>query len=401
MKTKLYLLLIAICLIYIGTGGANAALGSAWPAISADIDVPVSWQGFNIMIIYFAASSGAVSVQYLLARFRTWLPAACGMSVLAVCVIIFSYLNSFPQILVCGAVMGYCIGIEAPIINGYVAKHYPAAAISWLHCCFGIGSTISPAIVSYFINTHDSWRMGFQTIGLTEFCIIIALIISIPLWRIHGPVFPRLKHSSKSGADLPAPTKVKTPRELVRLRGGISIPINMFVYCSFEVTIFFWATSFLTEEKGMTPGVAAGMMTFFYGTQVAGRIVSGFLSIKFTDRQIIRVGLFASLAGTIALAVIPDNMIPFIFVVLGLATGPVFPLYIHEVPSIVGDRDAQGVIGLQLASSNIGNATVPLLVGLIAGVFGFKVFPVFLLVLIVISTILKMIQDHRTAYVEK
>jgi len=399
-KFKLYLLLIVICLIYIGTGGSNAAIGSAWPAISADIGVHISWQGINIMMMYAAASIGAMSVQYLIARFRIWLPAVCGMVVLAVGVMVFSHLNSFPAILACGAVIGYCIGLEAPIINGYIAKHYPTAAITWLHCCYGIGSTIAPAIIAFFITTRDSWRMGFQTMGVVVFFIVAALLISIPLWRIHGPVFPGRRSRSEGAIDLKKGMATITLRELFRLPGGKSIPINMFVYCSFEVTIFFWATSFLTEEKGMTPGVAAGMMTFFFGAQVVGRIAGGFLTTKFSDRQIIRVGLFVSLAGSIAFLFIPDSMIPFIFVLIGLATGPVFPLYIHEVPSLVGEEAAQAVIGLQLASANIGNATIPLLVGIISGAIGFKVFPASLLVLIVVSTILKTAQDRRVQTIE-
>jgi len=287
------------------------------------------------------------------------------------------------------------MGVEAPIVNGYVAKHYPAYAINWLHCCFGIGSTLAPPVMAYFLTAKDSWRMGFQTISIAEFCIMAALIISIPLWRLHGPVFPGEKYQAAETIDSSHNLKTIKLSELFRLPGGKSIPINMFIYCSFEVTIYFWATSFLTEEKGMSPGVAAGLMTFVYGGQVAGRIIGSFLTMKFSDRQIIRVGLIVSLAGIIAFTMAPDSMIPVIFLIVGIASGPIFPLYIHEVPSIVGKEAAQAVIGLQMASANLGNALIPLLVGIISGIFGFKVFPFALLVLIALSVVLKMTQDYK------
>ena len=391
---KVYLLLVCLFLVYIGTGSANSLLGSAWPAISSDISAPISWQSILIVIIYSSATLGSAATQNLLARFRAWAPATAGILIVAVYVFMFSKTYAFFVLPFIGALFGFFFGMEGTIVNGYVSRRYKAMWMSWLHCFYSLGSTIGPAILSYFMLNMGSWRTGYQAVGWIETCIFVILLLSFPLWKVHGPVLPQRKGEYADSVSGRPEAAIKTNRELFRLPGGTIIPVTMFVYCSFEVTIYFWATSFLTEEKGMSPGAAAGLMAFFYGAQVAGRVISGFLTIKFSDRHIIRVALIVIVAAMLTFSFASGAVMAPAFAVLGFAIGPMFPLLIHEVPSIVGETDAQGVIGLQLAGANLGTALVPLLVGVAANFSGFRVFPIFLTVLIVFSVALKTIQDR-------
>ena len=381
-------------LIFIGTGNTNVMIGNAWPAISADIGVPISRQGIVIFITYAAAAFGAATVQNLLAHFRTWLPSIGATALAVISIFIFSGTGSFAVIVVCGTILGYSIGTTGAICNGYVARHYSAASMNYLHCFFGAGCTMAPAIISYFLISGDSWRAGFRAIGMIEICIIIVLILSIPLWRVNGPVFPRLKKDAgDEDAEARDVVKAKPIRELMKLPGTVMIVVTVFFYCSYEISINCWTTSFLTVEKGFLPGPAAAMMTLYFGGQIAGRIVCGFLSKKFSDRHLIRVFIIAVLVATTLLLFAPNPAFPVIFTAIGFATGPLFPLIFHEVPSIVGLQNAQGVIGLQAGVANIGNACIPTLIGVVAGRAGFRVFPIFLVVLMVVSVILKTVQD--------
>jgi predicted MFS family arabinose efflux permease len=128
---------------------------------------------------------------------------------------------------------------------------------------------------------------------------------------------------------------------------------------------------------------------------VVGRALCGFISIKSPDRIFIRVMMLLVLAATILFLFSTNAMLPPVFLFMGIAGGPVFPLLIHETPSIVGAENAQGVIGIQLAASSLGTALVPLLLGVVAGRLGFWVFRVFLIVLVAAALTLKLIQDHK------
>jgi len=396
MKRKIYILLIILFLSYAGMGGANSLLGSGWPAISADMAVPISWESIIIVAFYTGSAIGSAVTQNMLAMFRAWLSSVVSIVLLAIFVFVFSVTDSFVLMTISGGILGYAIGQGGTIINGYVARNYSATALSWAHCCYSIGCMLAPVALSYDITMRGSWRLGYQTIVIIELCILAILFISIPIWRVHGPVAPAFKKlENQAPQDLRNDVKVIPIRELLRLPGGTIIPVIILFYASFEMTTIFWATSFLTSEKHMTAGAAAGVMTFFFAAQVVGRAGGGFLALRFSDRSMIRVEIFVGLAATILLSITTDSMLVPVFMLLGLATGPIFPLLVHEVPSIVGDKNAQGVIGMQLAAAQVGCVIVPLLVGLLANAYTFKVLPIVLIILISISIALKLVQDRR------
>ena len=393
---KAYLLLIVLFLIYIGTGSGISLLGSAWPAISLDILAPLTWQSILLVIIYLSATAGAACAQRLLAWFRDMIPSALGILMLVISIFGFAATYSFYVIAALSVLLGFSLGLSGAIVNGYVTRHYATTWMSWLHCCFAVGCMIGPAVISYFIINVNSWRMGYQAVGFVELGILVVLIASFSLWRVHGPAFafPRIRRKDAETAASHSGSKVVTLRILAGMPGGMLIPVIIFFHASFEVSIFSWSTTFMTEERGLTPGAAAGIMAVFYGAQLGGRVISGLVTIKVRDRIVLNTALVAALAATILFLIAPDNLLTFAFIVLGVVTGPLFPLFVHDVPSIVGDEKAQGAIGIQIAAANLGNTFIPLLIGVVAGIAGFRVFPVFLLILVGLSLSLKIAQNR-------
>ena len=392
-KRNAYLILILIFLIYVVSGSSVALLGSAWPAINVDIGVPISWQSIIIVTTYVAATIGAATAQHLLARFRTWAPATVGVLIVVAAIFWFSAAHIFVILPIAGALIGYIFGVHGAIANSYVTKHYKAMWISWLHCFFSLGGVLGPAIISYFIISSGSWRMGYQAVASIHAAIFVLLLISFPLWSVHGPVLPSRKKTEGSESVVPSDTKTISNSKLIKLPGGKSIPATMFFYCSFETTFCLWAASYLTEDKGLSPGVAAAMMAVFFSSQVVSRIITGFLSAKISDRMIVRVAMIVIVLGIISFYLSSGTFIAISIVILGISTGPAFPFLIHEVPSIVGNENAQGVIGLQLAAGNIGVAFIPMLMGFFVESVGFVAFPVLLLVLIGGALLIKSFQD--------
>ena len=388
-KNLIYALLAIVFLGFISLGITNALLGTAWPAISPDIGVPISWQSFIIVTLFAVATFGAAVAEKILARFGTYFVVVFGFVLIVIAILIYAVSQSFVTLVCMGAVIGFGMGLEQSTINGLVARNYHAMAMSWLHCCYAVGCMLSPVILSYFI-INETWRKGYQVAGSIEIAVIAVIVLALPLWKLFGPIIPKRNTEIEE-----TPKRVKSIPELFRVPGGTIVPIVMYLFCSFEVTIFFWTTSYLTEEKGMEPGIAAEMMIFFFVGQVVGRIMSGFISIKVGDRKLIRVMLFLALAGTVLFLLSSIEMLPYVFMFIGIASGPMFPLLIHEVPSIVGAENAQGIIGIQLASANFGTATIPILLGAIADKMGFWVYEVFLIVLIIATIVLKSVQDRK------
>jgi fucose permease len=434
----LYLLLAVLFFLSIGDGIANALLGSAWPAISAEIRVPISYQSIMIPVYYAGTILGALTAEKLMELFRNYLPELGRAILILVAILLFSFADTFAAMIALVVFVGYAVALGQVLLDGYVARRYSAAAMSCLQACFGLGGMIAPLFLAYGIGTHGSWRRGCQIAVGAAALIVVITLASMPLWRIHAPILPaRLSkfllhgvgaapgaatqdtaHDDAGAQDTAHDVgaqdtahdagaqdtahdagahheKAKPLRELFRLPGTRLILVNVVFFTSLEVTIFFWCTSFLVEAKGFTAAAAASYMTYFYGAQVAGRILSGLAALKLSDSRIIRVSQLILLICLICFLFTPVSALPLMLVLIGVFTGPIFPNLIHEVPSIVGKAYSQGVIGLQNAAANVGNALIPMGIGLVCGRVGFGVYPYFLLALITCSIIFKFILDAR------
>jgi MFS family permease len=165
INKKIYLLLIVFFIVYIATGGMFALLGTAWPAISKDLGVPISWQSILIAVIHGAGAFGAATAQRVSAKFGNWASVSFSLLVLTALIFGYSFTRSFFIMPLLGVFQGYFLAMSSTLINGYGARNYKAMWNSWLHCFFSLGSTISPAILSYFMINMNSWRMGYQAQG--------------------------------------------------------------------------------------------------------------------------------------------------------------------------------------------------------------------------------------------
>ncbi|MDR3364079.1 MAG: MFS transporter [Clostridiales Family XIII bacterium] len=403
VKKALYMLLAVLFLLSIGDGIANALLGSAWPAISADIGAPISYQSIMIPVYYAGTILGSLTAEKLMGVFSNFFPALGRAILLLAAVLLFSFSGSFASMIALIVLIGYGIALGQVLLDGYMARHYNAAAMSWLQASFGLGGMIAPLFLAYTIGVYGSWRMGYQVAAGAAALIAIVTLVSMPLWRVHAPILPaRFAAGRKARENSPAAldggrqrVTAKPIAELFRLPGTRLILVNMVFFTSLEVSIFFWCTSFLVEAKAFTAAAAASYMMYFYGAQVVGRILSGAIAMRLQDSKIIRASQMLLLACLLCFLFTPASALPLMLVLIGLFTGPIFPNLIHEVPSIVGKEYSQGVIGLQNAAANVGNAIIPMGIGLVCGRVGFGVFPYFLLALLVCSIIFKFALDAR------
>ena len=77
-------------------------------------------------------------------------------------------------------------------------------------------------------------------------------------------------------------------------------------------------------------------------------------------------------------------------VVVGFGCAPVFPSLIHATPAHFGAEHSQAVIGVQMASACAGISLMPPLFGRFSAHTSLRLFPVYLLVLLVL-----MIASHE------
>ena len=367
---SLLLTLIYVCFISLGL--PDSLLGSAWPVLHTELSVPVSFAGIISMTIFVGTILASLFSDKLLHRFGAGKVTAVSVAMTAVALFGFSVSNHFWMLLLWSIPYGLGAGGVDAILNNYVALHYKAQHMSWLHCMWGVGASISPYIMSFALVKLDKWNYGYLLVAVIQIVLSVVIFASVPLWK-NGM-------SDKSEAVQSKPLSFK---EIFAIKGAIPCFVTFFAYCSFELTTSLWTSSYLVQKWEFTPEAAAGFASMFYIGITLGRFANGFLAMKLGDHFLIRMGLGIITAGVALLFVPFDSVFALIgFVVIGLGCAPIYPCIIHMTPSVFGADKSQAMIGVQMAFAYTGFLIMPTIFGVIADYISISLLPVYLLVLL-------------------
>jgi len=374
------LLLTLIYICFISLGLPDSLLGSAWPMLRAEINVPVSFAGIISMIISVGTIISSLMCDHIQRKYGTGRITAVSIALTAVALFGFSMSTEFWMLVLWAVPYGLGAGGVDAVLNNYVALHYKSQHMSWLHCMWGLGASISPYIMSFSLIRLDSWNYGYLIVSIIQIVLSAFIFTSLPLWN-------KAEKLSVENIEIECDAPPLTFREVFSIAGAIPCFLAFFGYCALEMTTSLWASSYLVETKGISPEAAAGFASMYYIGITVGRGINGFLAMKFSDRFLVRLGL--GIIGTgILLVILPFHSVLALigFVVMGLGSAPVYPCIMHMTPDIFGKDKSQRMIGMQMAFAYMGFLTVPPLFGIIANHISIALLPVFVLILLVIIT---------------
>ena len=384
----MYLLLLAVIyLAFISLGLPDSLLGSAWPTIRTTLNVPLSYMGFVSMIISGGTIISGLMSERLTKKFGTKYVTLISVLLTAIALFGFSTVKEFYQLCLWGIPYGLGAGAIDAALNNYVALHYKSKHMSWLHCFWGVGTIVSPYVMSYAL-VHSTWSNGYRTVSYLQFGIAAVILLTLPLWK------------ANKSAD-----EAENSGELLGLKGALKIKgvpyllTGFFAYCAAEATTMLWASSYLEGVRGATKDEAAAFGSLFFIGITAGRFLSGFISDKIGDNRMIRIGTGIALLGVVMI-ILPLKVTSLIgFIVIGLGCAPVYPCIIHSTPRNFGAENSQGIIGIQMASAYVGSTFMPPVFGLIANHISLKLMPLyiaffFILLLVMISKTEKECRDN-------
>ena len=371
-----HLLLLIIFLAFISLGLPDSLLGSAWPSMYGTFGVPVAWAGAVSMIISLGTMTSSLQSDRLTRRLGPGKVTAASVAMTAAALFGFSISTSFWQLCLWAVPYGLGAGSVDASLNNYVALHYASRHMSWLHCMWGVGAAVGPAIMGWALTGGFGWPMGYRAIGILQTALTAALVLSLPLWR--RPTAP-LGVERRPDEEVPE-AKPLSLKQTLSIPGVPLAVLLFFFYCAVEQTVNLWAGSYLTLAQGIPAGTAASFAGMFFIGITLGRVASGFLTLKFTDIQLIRMGMAVVLAGIAAL-LLPLGEASALagLVLIGLGCAPIYPSAIHAAPAHFGADKSQAVIGVQMAGASLGTCLMPPFFGLIAQYVSIRLFPVYLL----------------------
>lgn len=375
------LILAIIYIAFVSLGLPDSLLGSAWPVMYENLAVPVSYAGMISMIIAGGTIISSLLSDFLTRKLGTGLVTAISVLTTAIALFGFSISGSFLALCLWAVPYGLGAGAVDAALNNYVALYYSSRHMNWLHCFWGVGVSISPFIMGWSLTNGFGWNFGYRFVSIIQIVLSAILFLSLPLWN-------KKRDSEQSNEEI-IPSD-STLLEKLRIPGVKYVLIAFFGYCALESTAGLWASSYLVLSKGIDAQTAARFASLFFLGITFGRFVSGFISDKVGDRNLIRAGLALIIVGIIAIWLpLGINFITlFGLVVIGFGCAPVYPSIIHETPSNFGKENSQAIIGIQMASAYTGSTFISPLFGLIAEHINIALYPAFLMIFAVLMVVM-------------
>ena len=370
------LLLVIIYLSFISLGLPDGLLGAAWPTVYQELSVPVSYAGIIAMIISAGTIISSLMSDRLTYKLGTGKVTAISVMMTAAALLGFSTCNAFWMLCLWAIPYGLGAGSVDASLNNYVALHYESRHMSWLHCMWGVGAAVGPYIMGYVLSVGKHWTLGYRGVGIIQIVLTVILFLSLPLWK---------ERKDSNAVQQETNAKPLTLFQIFKIPGAKEVMITFFCYCALEQTTALWASSYLTLHKGVPTETAAAFASIFFIGITAGRLLNGFLTIKFNDRQLIRGGEFIIFTGIVAMLLPVGKTVSLIgFILIGLGCAPIYPCIIHSTPENFGEDRSQALIGVQMASAYIGIFLMPPLFGLIANHINVALLPEYILIILIL-----------------
>ncbi|MBQ9133184.1 MAG: MFS transporter [Clostridia bacterium] len=371
------LLLAIIYIAFISLGLPDSLLGAAWPTLHGELGVPLSFAGLITMIISGGTIVSSLLSDKLTRKLGTGLVTACSVLLTAAALLGFSVSDRLWMLCLWAIPYGLGAGAIDAALNNYVAIHYAARHMSWLHCMWGVGTTISPYIMSAALGGGHGWQSGYRTVSVIQFILTAFLFFSLPLWK-------------KQAAQSPDTPRVPRAKNVFAIRGVTAVLICFFGYCALESTAGLWASSYLVAVRGVDETTAARFASLFYIGITLGRFLCGFVADRIGDRTLIRVGLAVILVGIlcVGLPLGSDALALGGLIVIGLGCAPIYPSVIHSTPRNFGAENSQSIVGIQMASAYIGSTFMPPLFGALTEILPIGIYPLYLAVFAVLMIVM-------------
>ena len=380
------LLLPIIYLAFISLGLPDALLGAAWPSMYPQLDAGVAWAGGVSMIISAGTIVSSLACERLNTRLGTGRVTALSVATTAVALFGFSICTQFWQLCLWAIPYGLGAGSVDAALNNYVALHYESRHMSWLHCMWGIGAAGGPVIMGWAL-AGSTWQNGYRIISILQIVLTAVLIFSLPLWQT----------PADTGAGEDFTLEHRTLPQLMKVPGVPEVMCCFALYNGLEAVAGMWAASYCTLVRGLDATTAASWASLFYLGITVGRFFSGFLTMKFNDQQMIRLGQTLIAVG-IALLLLPGSAaLPVGLVVIGLGCAPIYPCIIHETPANFGKNLSMAMTGIQMAAAYVGVTMLSPFFGVLAQNITMQLYPWALLAMLVLMFILSEQLHKKTA----
>ena len=382
------LLLIIIYIAFISLGLPDSILGSAWPSMYPELDVPISYAGILSMIIAAGTIFSSIFAAKLIQKWGTGLITLCSVSLTAIALTGFGTASSFTQLILWAIPYGLGAGSVDAGLNNFAAIHYQVRHLNWLHCFWGVGATLGPCIMGTLLTRGMNWQSGYLVIAIIQVLLSLVLLLSLPLWKKAVHSSSNLPSDPKSSPSCSTKNSLSLCNSF-RLKGTWQVMIIFFCYCTIESTTGLWAGSYLAIHRGIDPQTAAQWVAIFYLGITLGRFFCGWATFWFSNQRLIQSGLILICAGSTLLTFSGGSSFWLGgLILIGLGCAPIFPGMLHQTPERFGTDHSQSIMGIQMASGYMGTTLMPPFFGNLKKKMSLSLLPYYLLINLLLMAVI-------------
>lgn len=370
-------ILAVIYIVFISLGLPDSLFGAAWPVVHKDFGIEESFASLYGIITGVCVGGVSFVAGKVIRKFGTPLVTLVSTLLTVIGLFIMSAAPNIVIMMLGAVVLGYGAGVIDTALNNFVSLHYKAQHMNWLHAFWGVGVTISPLILAFFLNDEvGSWRNGYRVVALLQLSVAVVIALALKKWRTvkENNETQEIANENKKGL-----------LEILKIKGVLTSLLSQGLYCGMEFTIGTWGASFLVHVHVLQPDEAAKWISLYFCGITVGRIISGFISMKASDNTMIRSGIVVSLAGMILLT-LPLGRISLLgLLLIGVGFGPIFPSILHSVPDRFGTEYSADITGFHMGGAYGIGFGIQLIFGFVATATTFEI-TTFVLMVIAFAT---------------
>lgn len=377
------IILIVIYIAFLGRGMPDSITGSAWTMMSAEFNVPDSYLSFITVTISLATAITSLFSARLIKKFGTYWVAGISLFLLALTILGYYLSQSFVLLCVLAVPLGCFAGVIDNALNDYMANHYKAMYLNIMHGVYGLGAALSPLLVSLALSKTGNWRGGY----LLSFVVITVIAVIFCLSR-------RFWKKTDSAVEEQGEIKNYSLLSQAKDKRVWLVCACIFFTNAIEAVFSAYGNTYLVLGKGLSEIDAPKIIMCFCLCMGVGRMVSGFLTIKISNRiMLLGCALITLIPVVMIFFDMPVVLLYIIFGLVGFVNGPIYPSILYLTPENFGKEKSASIMGTEIAVAYTGFMLSQFVFSLLINSFSINAFPIFVIGLAVLMLVFVVLAD--------
>ena len=370
------------CLAYLTVALPGSTLGLVWPSMRLSFHEPLGALGVLLAFGVTASVVSSAATGRILSRVDVGPLLALGTMLTAVALAVEALAPSLWVITGGFVLFGLGFGATDSALNAYAARHFGAREINWMHASYGLGASTGPLLVTVILSNGLSWRWTYGTMAVALAALAWVFTLAHRRWDVPSrPLAPRPPGPDEGLAEPTSGVERRKPVAAVMLSALTFTAVETGI----ESGAGIWGYVFLTAGRGLSHEAAGVAVSAYWAMMFVGRAVLGTVAERVGSGRVLGGAVVGVTLGAALMTVPGPGFVAVIgMMTLGLAAGPIFPLFTLTTAQRVGAGDVRGTtrtVSLQVAASAVGAAAVPAGMGLVIEAFNARVLAPSLLVL--------------------